>query len=183
MKQTMQLFLLAACVLAAPVIAAGPAVLPPDLPPYAPDKPLPVPQIERRTLDNGLEVWVVPRDGVPRVDYVLAMRDAGHGADPADAPGFAALFAGLLSEGTARRDSRAIAEAAQSCGGGVAASASNDGVLVSANALTSHAAPMLSLLAEVVREPALPDNEVALGKANARQSPRAAHAQPAFRAA
>src|SRR5690606_22848603 len=170
MKQTMQLFLLAACVLAAPVIAAGPAVLPPDLPPYAPDKPLPVPQIERRTLDNGLDVWVVPRDGVPRVDYVLAMRDAGHGADPADAPGFAAL----LSEGTARRDARAIAEAAQSYGGGVAASASNDGVLVSANALTSHAAPMLSLLAEIVREPAFPDNEVALGKANALQSLRAA---------
>lgn len=183
MKQTMQLFLLAACVLAAPVIAAGPAVLPPDLPPYAPDKPLPVPQIERRTLDNGLEVWVVPRDGVPRVDYVLAMRDAGHGADLADAPGFAALFAGLLSEGTARRDSRAIAEAAQSYGGGVAASASNDGVLVSANALTSHAAPMLSLLAEIVREPAFPDNEVALGKANALQSLRAAQAQPSFRAA
>src|SRR5690606_30663674 len=108
MKQTMQLFPLSACLLAAPVRPPPPAAMPPALPPYAPDKPLPVPQIERRTLDNGLEVWVVPRDGVPRVDYALAMRDAGHGADPADAPGFAALFAGLLSEGTARRDSRAI---------------------------------------------------------------------------
>src|SRR5690606_38785511 len=58
-----------------------------------------------------------------------------------------------------------------------------DGVLVSANALTSHAAPMLSLLAEIVREPAFPDNEVALGKANALQSLRAAQAQPSFRAA
>ncbi len=55
--------------------AAGPkAPLPKDLLPYAPDKPLPVPQIEKKTLANGLEVWVVPREGLPRVDYVLAIR-------------------------------------------------------------------------------------------------------------
>ena len=51
---------------------AAEPVLPKDLPPYAPDKPLPVPQIEKKTLANGLEVWVVPRSGIPRVDYVLA---------------------------------------------------------------------------------------------------------------
>ncbi|HBN55090.1 MAG TPA: insulinase family protein, partial [Stenotrophomonas sp.] len=56
--------------------AATPA-LPAGLPGYAADKPLPVPDIARKTLGNGLEVWVVPRDGLPRVDYVLAMRDAG----------------------------------------------------------------------------------------------------------
>ena len=121
---------------------AAEPVLPKDLPPYAPDKPLPVPQIEKKTLANGLEVWVVPRDGIPRVDYVLAVRDAGYAADAPDAPGFASLFAGLLAEGTARRDSRAIAETAQSFGGSVGASASNDGVLVYADALTSHAAPI-----------------------------------------
>ena len=101
---------------------AGPkAALPKDLPPYAADKPLPVPQIGKKKLANGLEVWVVPRDGMPRVDYVLAVRDAGLAADAADAPGFAGLYAGLLSEGTAKRDSRAIAETAQSYGGSVGA--------------------------------------------------------------
>ena len=162
---------------------AGPGTeLPKDLPPYAPDKPLPVAQIEKKTLANGLEVWVVPRDGMPRVDYVLAMRNAGFAADPANSPGFASLFAGLLSEGTAKRDSKAIAEDAQALGGSVGAGASNDGVTVYADALASHAAPMLSLLAEVVRTPSFLDNEVKLAQANALQGLKAAEAQPSFKA-
>ena len=165
------------------VAIAGPAAeLPKDLPPYAADKPLPVPDIARRTLANGLEVWVVPRDGIPRVDYVLAVRNAGHVADPADAPGFASLLAGLLSEGTASRDSRQIAEFAQAQGGSVGASVTSDGALVHANALAANAGPMLSLLAEVARTPAFPDNEVRLAQANALQALKAAEAQPAFRA-
>jgi len=163
-------------------MAGAGVVLPKELPPYAPDKPLPVPQIEKKTLANGLEVWVVPRDGLPRVDYVLAMRNAGLAADAANAPGFAGLFAGLLSEGTARRDSRAIAETAQGYGGSVSASASNDGVTVYADALSSNAAPMLELLAEIVRQPSFPDNEVKLAQANAEQQLKANEAQPAFKA-
>src|SRR3546814_9996372 len=58
--------------------AGADAPLPRDLPPFAPDKPLPVADIVQRTLDNGLQVWVVPRDGVPRVDYVLAVRSEEH---------------------------------------------------------------------------------------------------------
>lgn len=163
-------------------MAGAGAVLPKDLPPFAPDKPLPVPQIEKKTLANGLEVWVVPRDGMPRVDYVLAMRNAGLAADAADAPGFASLFAGLLSEGTARRDSKAIAETAQGYGGSVGASASNDGVTVYADALASNATPMLELLAEIARQPSFPDNEVKLAQANAAQQLKANEAQPAFKA-
>nr|WP_295380313.1 pitrilysin family protein [Pseudoxanthomonas sp.] len=161
---------------------AAEPVLPKDLPPYAPDKPLPVPQIEKKTLANGLEVWVVPRDGIPRVDYVLAVRNAGLAADAANASGFASLFAGLLTEGTARRDSRAIAETAQGFGGSIGAGASNDGVTVYADALASQAAPMLDLLAEVVREPTFPENEVKLAQANATQQLKANEAQPSFRA-
>ena len=163
-------------------MAGAGVVLPKELPPYAPDKPLPVPQIEKKTLANGLEVWVVPRDGLPRVDYVLAVRNAGLAADAANAPGFAGLFAGLLSEGTARRDSKAIAETAQGYGGSVGASASNDGVTVYADALSSNAAPMLELLAEIVRQPSFPDNEVKLAQANAEQQLKANEAQPAFKA-
>lgn len=163
-------------------MAGAGAVLPKDLPPFAPDKPLPVPQIEKKTLANGLEVWVVPRDGMPRVDYVLAMRNAGLAADAADAPGFASLFAGLLSEGTAKRDSKAIAETAQGYGGSVGASASNDGVTVYADALASNATAMLELLAEIARQPSFPDNEVKLAQANAAQQLKANEAQPAFKA-
>src|SRR5690606_8099169 len=151
-----------------------------DLPAYGADKPLPVPEIGKKTLANGLEVWVLPRDGVPRVDYVLAVRGAGLAAD--DAPGFASMLAGLLAEGSDRHDSKQIAEAAQGYGGSVGASADSDGITVHGNALASNAQGMMRLLAEVVRAPAFPDDEVELARANALQGLMAAEAQPGFRA-
>lgn len=162
--------------------AAEKAALPAALPAYGADKPLPVPAIEKKTLANGLEVWVVPRQGVPRVDYVLALREAGLAADPANAPGFASLFAGLLTEGTGQHDARQIAELAQGMGGGLSATASNDAVFLSAHALASHGTPMLQLLAEVARQPTFPENEVRLAQANAAQQLKASESQPSFRA-
>lgn len=162
--------------------ADAPAAKPADMPAYAKDKPLPVPHIGKKTLANGLTVWVVPREGLPRVDFVLAVRGAGYAADDKDHPGFANLMAGLLNEGSAKRDSRAIAEAAQGMGGSVAASAAVDGIVVSANALASHAGEMAALLAEVARVPAFPAKEVQLAKANALQALRVAETQPRFRA-
>jgi predicted Zn-dependent peptidase len=156
--------------------------MPAAMPAYAKDKPLPVPHIGKKTLSNGLQVWVVPRTGIPRVDMVLAVRDAGFAADDAKHPGFAELLAGLLNEGTAKRDSRAIAEAAQGMGGSVGASPSADGISVQASALASQAGPMMQLLAEVARSPSFPANEVALAKANALQSLRVSETQPRFRA-
>lgn len=156
--------------------------LPADLPPYGQDKPLPVPQITQHTLANGLQVWVVPRQGLPRVDFVLAVRGAGFGADAPNQPGFAGLLSGVLTEGTAQHDSRAIAETAQGLGGAIGAGSANDGITVSANALPSQAGAMLTLLAEVARSPAYPDKEVALAKTNALQSLKASEATPRFRA-
>ena len=163
--------------------AAGPkAELPKDLPPYAPEGQLPVADIAQKTLANGMTVWVVPRDGLPRVDYVLALRGAGFSADAADAPAFASMLAGLLTEGTSKRDSKAIAEAAQGFGGSVGAGAGNDGLTLFGNALSSHREGMLGLLAEVARQPSFPDKEVKLAQANALQGLKASEAQPGFKA-
>lgn len=180
MTKTILALLVAA--LAVPAAHAADPTMPKDLPAYAADKPLPVPAIDQRTLDNGLTVWVVPRAGMPRVDYVLAFKGAGLAADEAAMPGFASTLAGLLTEGTAKRDSKAIAEHAQSLGGSVGAFANNDGLVVSADALASNADAMLGLLAEVVRGANFPEQEIALAKANALQGLKAAEAQPGFRA-
>ena len=162
--------------------AASLAQTPSQVPAYGPDKTIPAPHIAKKKLANGLEVWVVPRQGLPRVDYVLAVRGAGYAADGPAQSGFASMLAGLLNEGTAKRDSRAVAEMAQGLGGAVGASSSQDGITVFANALTSNAAPMLTLLAEVARQPAFPAAEVALAKANALQALKVAETTPRFRA-
>jgi predicted Zn-dependent peptidase len=171
----------ASSVITAPAFAAD-ANKPAGMPAYGKDKPLPSPHIARKTLANGLQVWVVPRKGVPRVDMVLAVRGAGYIADDAAHPGFANMMAGLLNEGSAKRDSRAIAELAQGLGGSVAGGASADGITVSANAVASQAGPMMQLLAEVARTPSFPAKEVALAKANALQALRVQETQPRFRA-
>jgi zinc protease len=162
--------------------AEAPAAKASAMPAYGKDKPIPAPTIIKKTLANGMTVWVVPRQGLPRVDYVLAVRGAGFAADDSAHPGFAKLLAYMINEGSARRDSRAIAEAAQGMGGSVAASSASDGILVQANAVASQAPAMMSLLAEVVRTPSFPAKEVELAKANALQELRALEATPRFRA-
>lgn len=181
MKKTV-LALIVSSLLAPVAFAGADAPLPKDLPPYAQDKPLPVPQIAKRTLRNGLTVWVVPREGLPRVDYVLAMRGAGYSADDAEHPGFAAMLVQLLGEGTSKRSSREVSELAQSLGSSLGGFAGNDGATLSASALASNALPMLQLLAEVTRESNFPAEEVQLAKANAAQALKASEAQPRFRA-
>ena len=166
----------------APAAQSADARTPSGMPAYGQEKSIPAPKIARQTLSNGLTVWVVPRQGLPRVDYVLALRGAGFAADAPNQSGFAAMLAGMLNEGTAKRDSRAIAEAAQGMGGEVAASPAADGIILSANALASHAPAMLNLMAEIARQPSFPENEVALAKANALQSLRVSETQPTFRA-
>lgn len=180
MTKTLIAFVIGALI--APVAHSADLVLPKDMPAYAADKPLPVPEIVKKTLDNGMTVWVVPRDGVPRVDYVLAIKNAGLSADPADMPALASMVAAMLNEGTEALDSKAIAEAAQSYGGSVGAGAGNDGMTLYANAAASKAEPMMQLLAKVARTPTFPEKEVALAKANALQGLKAAEAQPGFRA-
>ena len=174
--------LLVAAALVPAALASGPVALPAGLPPFAPDRPLPVPDVARHTLDNGLQVWVVPRDGVPRVDYVLVFRSAGLAADAPDTPAFASMLASLLTEGTAARDSRGVAELAQGLGGGIGGYAATDGLAINANALPSNAAEMAALLAEVARTPSFPQAEIDLAKANALQGLKASEAQPGFRA-
>jgi len=182
MKKLMLAMAVSAALAPLAVHAAADVKTPAAMPAFGKEKTIPAPKIAKQTLSNGLTVWVVPREGLPRVDYVLALRGAGFAADSANQAGFAAMLAGMLNEGTAKRDSRAIAEAAQSMGGEVGASPAADGIVVSANALTSHASGMMNLLAEVARQPSFPESEVTLAKANALQALRVSETQPTFRA-
>ena len=162
---------------------AGPqAALPKDLPAYGADEAMPQLNIAKKTLPNGLEVWVLPRNGIPRVDMSLALKDAGFAADVLGANGFATVLAGMLTEGTTKRDSKGIAEAAQALGGSVGAGAGNDGITLYANALASNSDAIAALMAEVARAPSFPEDEVKLAKANALQALKVSEAQPNSRA-
>ena len=178
---------LAAALLAAGVVQARaqpqPAPpLPRELPAFGADPALPLPKITRHTLPNGLQVWVVPSQGLPRVDVVLAVRGAGSAADGPQQGGFTALLAGLLTEGTTQRDAQTLAQDIQALGGSLSATPSPDSITLGAQALPSKAGALMQLLAEVARLPAFDEAEVKLAKANAQQSLKASSATPGFRA-
>lgn len=185
MRTTVKTLALHLCIGAALVAAGGAAAqsaLPKDLPPYGEDKPLPVPAITQKTLDNGLAVWVLPRtDGPPKVDVVLAVR-GGKANDPADLPAMSDLLASLLTEGTKTRDSVQIAEQLQAIGASIDATAGNDGVTIGGSGLASGAERLIGLLADVSLNASFPEAEVKLAKANALQELKAAEAQPGYQA-
>ncbi|MBN8481889.1 MAG: insulinase family protein [Xanthomonadales bacterium] len=172
---------LALALAAASASAADPFV-PKGMPAYGPDKPLPVPEIARKTLENGLVVWVMPRrGGNPKVDFVLAVR-GGKAADPVDRPGMSSLLADLLVEGTPTRSSARIAEELQALGASLAANAGNDGISLSASGLASGATALARLVADVARNASFPQDELALAKGNALQALKAAEAEPDYQA-
>ncbi|HEX8777727.1 MAG TPA: pitrilysin family protein [Rhodanobacter sp.] len=163
------------------IAQASTVPLPKDLPAYGPDKPLPTPQIARRTLPNGLTVWVVPREGLPKVNVALSVL-GGTAADDAATPALSEMMARLLDEGTTGRSSRDIAEALQGIGGDYGAGAGSDAVNIRASALSSHASQLLALVADTVLHPTFPANEVALARANAMQELKVQEADPDWQA-
>jgi predicted Zn-dependent peptidase len=167
--------------LVAPWLAASEKQpLPKELPPFGADKPLPVPQIAQSTLPNGLGIWLVKRSGFPRAAVVLAVRGAGTAADPKDAEGITELLADTLTEGTATRSSRAIAEELQAVGAELNASGGADALYVTAGGLGAGVPKVLEVMADVVRNASFPAAEVELAKGNALQGLQARESTPEF---
>src|SRR6187549_485674 len=67
------------------------------------------PQIARRRLDTGLDVWVIEDAAVPLVTMSLLVA-RGTGDDPADRHGLASLAGDMLDEGAGARDAIQLAE-------------------------------------------------------------------------
>ncbi len=173
------LFAATAALVSHATVAAEPPPLPKDFPAFGADRPLPVPSIAKSTLPNGLTVWLVKRQGFPKVSALLGVRSGG-AADPAGMEGLSQLLATTLKEGTARKSSRQIAEELQSIGGDLDVSASHDAVFLDASALATGTDRLLALLGAVALTPAFPSAEVDLAKENALQELAAAEATPDY---
>jgi zinc protease len=122
------------------------------------------PFFERITLDNGMGVIVAPVRKLPIVSAVLVV-DAGAASEPANAHGVAELTARMLLEGTRKRNGDALSEQFERWGAAVGASADWDSAMLSMTVLVPHLEDAMSLLAEVLLEPAFPERELARIKA------------------
>ena len=79
-------------------------------PALGPAPQLNLPPIQKRTLSNGLPVWVIEAHKVPLVQTNLVVF-AGSGDDPAGKFGVASMTAAMLDEGAGSRSALEIADA------------------------------------------------------------------------
>jgi zinc protease len=144
--------------------------------------------VTRRRLPNGAVVLVRENRAHPAVT-VRGYLPAGVRMDPAARDGLAVLAASMLTRGTERYASQELALILDSIGASVGVHADIDGTAFSARCLAEDAGRVLDLLAEVLRRPTFPSDEVEKQRAKiitaireSRLDTRAA-ADKAFRAA
>lgn len=128
-------------------------------PPVGPAPSLDLPEIHEFLLGNGLTVLVIPRDEVPIVSVSLQLPGGATAQRPEEA-GLAALVAEMLEEGTAVRSAFQIADELDRLGASLDSYATPDASGVDLQVLSSRLDPALDLMAEVVLDPAFPQEEL-----------------------
>jgi zinc protease len=118
----------------------------------------------RRVLPNGLTVVAARNRLIPAVSLAIGV-NAGASADPAAAPGTAALTARVLDKGTTRYDADAIADELEGRGASLAVGAGRQQIVVSATCLVEDIAAVLPVACAVARQPTFPEAEVATRRA------------------
>ena len=118
------------------------------------------PLAHREVLPNGAVLLVAERPAIPIVVVRVGL-PGGAVHDPADALGVASLTAELLTRGTARRSGPELDRAIEFVGGSLEAGAGSDGAVVTLSVLKKDLALGLDLLAEVLRQPTFPADELA----------------------
>jgi len=116
------------------------------------------------TLDNGLDVIFVEQRELPKVQLQLVVGGADAAA-PADVHGVAEMMATLITKGTVKRSAVGIAEAIESVGGSLTASAALEWTTISVDALTTDSKLAFDLLGEVARYATFPQAEFDVAQA------------------
>jgi len=118
--------------------------------------------VREKRLDNGAEIYVLENHFNPTVALSGSI-DAGPLFAPVDRRIVAPVAAGELTKGTARRSKLEIAEALESRAASLAfACDASDptGLNISGSALSRDTDLLLDLLAEILREPSFPQEEL-----------------------
>ena len=149
MTRTLTALLLLAAA-ASPVLAQGFPSTPPE---PGPPRPFTLPEGQSFTLDNGVEVTLVPYGDVPKADVYAVVRTGNVDEAPGQTS-LADLTVGLLTEGTTTRSAEAIARQAADMGGSVSAGAGLDQTFVTGSVLSEFTPEFVGLVADVLRNPA-----------------------------
>jgi predicted Zn-dependent peptidase len=129
-------------------------------PPAAgPPPSLRLPPVERRTLSNGLQVWVMGVHKVPTVHLELTVR-AGIASDPAGKFGVASLTADMLDEGAGTRSALEISDAIDFLGAELSTTGAVDASYVDLHVPVARLGDALPIMADVIARPTFPEAEL-----------------------
>jgi zinc protease len=144
-------------------LTAAPSLDRTKMPPLGEDRPFTAPTVQATRLQNGLEVLVVERRDLPKVTVQIATR-AGAVADPAGKAGTANLTVRTIDMGTRTRSALEIEDALGALGTTLTGSAGRESARLGIEVLTRHLPEALAIVADVVINPAFPEDEVAREK-------------------
>ncbi len=143
--------------IAAPSLAQAPDRSVPPTP--GPPPPLNPPQVQKRTLSNGLPVWIVEMHKVPVAAVTLAVT-RGAAADPAGKFGLASLTAEMLDEGAGSRGALEIADAVDFLGATLSTSSAIDSSSIDLHVPVARLGEALPIMADVALRPTFPQREL-----------------------
>ncbi len=116
------------------------------------------PARETAELSNGLKVILAQRDAVPVVNLSLQL-DAGYASDQFSLAGTARMAMDMLDEGTSSRNALEISEELDTLGATLGAASNLDTSRVMMSALVENLDASLDLYADVILNPAFPEDE------------------------
>ena len=118
-----------------------------------------LPNHERLLLPNGTVLVLSEKHDVPLIGLEAVVR-GGAITDPEGLNGLSGLLAELMQHGAGKRDAAAFAEAVESVGGALTASADLEAMRISADFLSRDAELMIELVADMLRRPTLDEKEM-----------------------
>ncbi len=146
-----------------PIAAQGFPATPPKPTRLSPAR---FPPFNEAVLPNGVQLVVIEHHQQPVLSVSLAFR-AGEIYDPPGRKGLAELMAELLSKGTEGRTAEQLAATIEGVGGSLSASAGDDFLTISADALSDQAPLVFDLLADVTLHSTFPESELELARTRA----------------
>jgi len=138
----------------------------PESPPApGPALPFDLPATTQYRLANGLKVTLVPYGEVPKTNIALVVR-LGNVDEAKGQTALADLAGKLLLQGTQNRNAQQLAEAAADLGGTLAVNVRASDTSIDLECLGDSTTKGIALVAEVARDPAFPESELARLKAD-----------------
>jgi zinc protease len=123
------------------------------------DRAFRAPEVKSAKLENGMEIFVVERQDLPKVAVGVATK-TGAVSDPSGKAGVAHLTVQTIDMGTKTRKALQIEDALGDLGTSLFGQAGRESSQVGVEVLKKNLAPAFAVLADVVRNPTFPQSEI-----------------------